>query len=176
MGEPLRAQAARGQALKNDLQTVLTSALAVVVLLLILGQTLGALKRVGTWEPRASSVLRARQEDPYVQLDRAVARATAATRATPARDPFGFGVAATPIQVRPVRSRPVKPVPPPPPILTAIVWDNDPRALIHWNNRDFTVRTSDLFAEFRVTSITRDHVVLDRSGVTLVLKRPLKGE
>jgi hypothetical protein len=75
--------------------------------------------------------------------------------------------------------RPVKVVAnaaPPVPILTAIVWDNDPRALVHWKDRDWTVREGGLFDEFLVVSITRDQVSLRRGDATLVLQRRNLGD
>jgi len=67
---------------------------------------------------------------------------------------------------------------PPPalPILTAIVWDNDPRALVHWKDREWTVREGGLFDEFLVVSITRDQVSLRRGDATLVLQRRNPGD
>jgi hypothetical protein len=42
--------------------------------------------------------------------------------------------------IAPVRPEPVVVAPPPPvPVLTAIVWDNDPRALVRWNGREWTI-------------------------------------
>ena len=77
-------------------------------------------------------------------------------------------------------SRPVKPIerpaPPAVPVLTAIVWDNDPRALVHWKDREWTVREGGLFDEFQVVSITRDQVSLRRGDATLVLQRRNLGD
>jgi hypothetical protein len=62
------------------------------------------------------------------------------------------------------------------PVLTAIVWDSDPRALIRWNEREWTVREGGLFDEFQVVRITRDHVTLRRGEETLELHRRNPGE
>jgi hypothetical protein len=56
------------------------------------------------------------------------------------------------------------------PVLTSIVWDADPRATIRFNGRDYSVRQAALFDDYRVVSITRDQVVLDRLGESLVLR------
>ena len=66
--------------------------------------------------------------------------------------------------------------PPPVPVLTAIVWDSDPRALVHWKDREWTVREGALFDEFQVVSITRDQVSLRRGDATLVLQRRNPGD
>ena len=63
------------------------------------------------------------------------------------------------------------------PVLTAILQaEDDPRALLHYADRDYTVKTGDQFADFKVISITADQVVLDRGGQRLILHRPTKGE
>ena len=62
------------------------------------------------------------------------------------------------------------------PLLTAIVWDNDPRALVRWKEREWTIRDGGLFDEFEVRGITRDQVTLVRGDETLVLKRHNPGE
>jgi len=92
------------------------------------------------------------------------------------RDPFTARptVAARSL-VRPVKVV-AKAAPPEVPILTAIVWDNDPRALVHWKDRDWTVREGGLFDEFLVVSITRDQVSLRRGDATLVLQRRNLGD
>ncbi len=76
-------------------------------------------------------------------------------------------------RVRRVTSKlPPKPVPPALPTLTAIVFDNDPRAIVRWNGRDWDVRQNALFDVFQVVSISRDQVVLRRGDESIVLKRP----
>jgi len=93
------------------------------------------------------------------------------------RDPFAFGNVAVASVDHAVRVHVVKPPPPPPqPVLTAIIWDNDPRALIRLNGREYTIHSGGLFAEYRVASITRSQVTLEKDGQSLVLNRPLKGE
>lgn len=140
------------------------------VLALVLNVTLAAVRTTGAWK-RARGTTAATGQNPYSALDQQLARRGAS--AVPAiRSPFAFGgiaVAALPVE-RP--RRPVVPPPPPVPVLTAIVWDADPRATIRYNGRDYSVRTSALFDEFRVVSISRDQVVLDRGGESLVLRLP----
>ena len=54
--------------------------------------------------------------------------------------------------------------------------ENNPSATIRWNGKDRTVQVNTLFDEFRVRSITRDQVILERGGETLVLQLPRKGD
>jgi hypothetical protein len=70
----------------------------------------------------------------------------------------------------------VTPVPEARPVLTAILTDNDPRALIRWKDREWTVREGGLFDEFQVLSITRDQVTLRRGDATVVLQRKNPGD
>jgi hypothetical protein len=65
---------------------------------------------------------------------------------------------------------------PPKPTLTSIVWDADPRATVRYEGNDYSVRANSLFADFRVTSITANQVVLDRNGEQIVLTLNPKGE
>ena len=62
------------------------------------------------------------------------------------------------------------------PLLTAIVWDDDPRALVRWNGREWTIREGGLFDEFQVVRISREQVTLRRGEATLVLHRRNPGE
>jgi len=62
------------------------------------------------------------------------------------------------------------------PQLTAILWDADPRAMIRYDGRDYTVRENSLFAEFRVASITKSNVTLERNGSPIVLSLRPRGE
>ncbi len=54
--------------------------------------------------------------------------------------------------------------------------ENNPSATIRWNRKDRTVQVNTLFDEFRVRSITRDQVTLERGGEILVLQLPRKGD
>lgn len=161
--------------MKLDPRSLIGPLVAALVLILTVQQTRSALQRAGHWGPsrRTSG---ARADNPYTRLDQAIAAAGAAATSGALRDPFAFGsvpVAATPHVTRP---KVVKPPKIPDPVLTAIIWDNDPRALIRFNGQDYTVRSGGQFAEFRVTNISRERVVLDKGGLPLVLNRPLKGE
>jgi hypothetical protein len=150
--------------------------LAAGVLAYVILQTGHAMERSGIWAPRRATATLVAKEDPYVRLDRVIAGAGGAPETGLVRDPF-FQTTAAPTALAPLRPRRVVvPGPPPKPVLTAIVWDNDARALVRWNGRDYTIRTNDLFDQFRVQSISREQVVLDRHGELTILKRPHEGE
>ena len=110
--------------------------------------------------------------DPFTTLDAALGRPRPGAGAI--RDPMSFAVAvtATADSGKPVFRRPVVPPPPERPVLTAIVFDSDPRALVRWKAREWTVRPGGLFDEYVVRAITRDQVTLQRGGETIVLQRP----
>src|SRR5262249_5216381 len=93
------------------------------------------------------------------------------------RDPFRFGPTPTAPPVHHVATATVS-APPrsAQPVLTSIVFDNDPQATIRYQDHDYSVRVNSLFAEFRVIGIARDHVTLDRAGETVALKLRPKGE
>jgi hypothetical protein len=159
---------------KPDLRGLIAPIAAFVLLAVTLLQTSDALRRAGAWraQDRAASEPR---PSPFEGLDREVARREALAPVRTERDPFDYRAAQ---QTRPTPAgapRP-RPAPPPPrPVLTAIIFDNDPRALVRFDGRDYTVRSNSLFAEYRVVRITRDEVVLDRGGESLVLRRPTGG-
>jgi len=150
---------------------------AVLVLGVILAQTLGALQVTGAFGWHAS-VPRASVAPAFLSLDRAIDRHDPSFTLAKLRDPFGYGHAAIdPTATARRAPRPKSaPVVPALPVLTAIVWDNDPRALVRWNQREWTVREGGLFDEFQVVSITRDQVTLRRGEETLVLNRRNPGE
>ena len=162
--------------MKNDARGLVAPLLAAVAMAVVISQTVVALRDSGAWEAKPARRSGAVAESPYTRMDREIGRISRAPVADNLRNPFAYGTAAAKRESGPVRPRPVIPAPPPVPVLTAILWDNDPRALIHWGERDYTVRSGDLFAEFRVTGISRDQVVLDRNGESLKLRRPTKGE
>ena len=63
------------------------------------------------------------------------------------------------------------------PVVTAIVSDDaDPRAVIRYEGRSYTVGAGGLFADYKVISVTADAVVLERAGQQLVFQRPKKGD
>ncbi len=161
--------------MRLDPRSLFAPLLAVAVLVLVMVLTTHALHRSGAWGGRPAPRAAVRTESSYARLDREIGRISRQGIADNLRDPFVYGGAPA-SAARPTKRRPPNPVPPPVPVLTAIVWDNDPRALIHWGDRDFTVRSGETFAEFRVVGITRDQVVLDHHGESVTLRRPIKGE
>ena len=148
---------------------------AIAVLITAGTQTVSALRVTGAfgWQTDAVPVA---VPPAYDAVNRALDRRDPRLALATVRDPFTARpmVAARPL-VRPVKVAANVP-PPEVPILTAIVWDNDPRALVHWKDRDWTVREGGLFDEFLVVSITRDQVSLRRGDATLVLQRRNLGD
>ena len=148
---------------------------AIAVLITAGTQTVSALRVTGAfgWQTDAVPVA---VPPAYDAVNRALDRRDPRLALATVRDPFTARptVAARPL-VRPVTVV-AKVAPPEVPILTAIVWDNDPRALVHWKDRDWTVREGGLFDEFLVVSITRDQVSLRRGDATLVLQRRNLGD
>jgi hypothetical protein len=158
--------------MKIDLRAVLAPLIALVILLVIVAQTTGAIRAAGTWAPRPARA--AGPVNPYVRIDGLLERAAAPGSAA-VRNPFAFGAATRPVTPA-VRPRPIQVVLPERPTLTSIVFDADPRATIRYEGRDYAVRQNGLFDEYQVTSITRDQVTLRRNGETLVLQLQRKGE
>lgn len=162
--------------MNRDLGRFLGPALAVALFAFVLWQTVHALQDAGVWRfgpPRAVALV----ADPLAALDGLIARAQGSTFDGAARDPFGYGAAAPrPGGDRPVVRRPVVPPPPAVPVLTAILYDYDPRAFVRWDGREYIVRSGSLFAEFEVLSIARDQVVLRRGTESIVLRRKPQGE
>lgn len=156
---------------------MLAPLIALVILAISFQVTRGALRTSGAWRT-ASRTPRIAVEDPYARIDRILARPTFGTVAVANRNPFLFGAApAAQVVHRPTGPRvPPKPREPERPLLTAILWDADPRALVRYDGRDYTVRESSLFAEFRVLSITQTQVTLDRNGSPIVLSLRPRGE
>src|SRR5207249_871402 len=90
------------------------------------------------------------------------------------RDPFGYG---RPAATRVVVQRHTVPTPPAQPVVTAIVTDADAaHAILVYEGTSYSVKSGDLFAQYRVLSITADAVVVDDGRQQLVLKRPTKGD
>jgi len=161
--------------MKIDPKMLVAPAIALVVLIVTLSQTLGALRSSGSWRTRARGP-RVMATDPYARLDYLLAQRPTDEIPKDVRNPFRYFSVAPPVAVRPAdRRRPVLVVPEKP-ILTAIVWDNDPRATIHFDGRDFSVRENSIFADFRVRSISNAQVVLERNGSPLVLTLRSKGD
>jgi type IV pilus biogenesis protein PilP len=142
-------------------------------LILIGAQTSNALRESGTWAPPPRPGRFA--ADPYASLDRAIGRAAAPMDPGPLRDPFSFGHA--PQAVRIVVHHSVVPTLPPLPVVTAIVTGaNQARAIVVYDGANYSVKEGDLFAHYKVISITAEQVVLEDGTGRLVLKRPSKGD
>jgi hypothetical protein len=162
--------------MRLDLVRLVGPLVAALVLVLVLQQTLGALRAGGVWGQRRASVAPA--ASPFARIEGLLAP-TASGPAAAVRDPFTFGHAPAPAATRrPAVARPAPaPVAPARPVLTSIVWlESNPSATLRWNGRDYPVQTNTLFDEFRVLSITRSQVTLVRGGEILVLQLPKKGE
>lgn len=139
-------------------------------------QTVGALHVTGAYGWQAEAVPVA-VPPVYESVDRALDRHDPRLSLDAVRDPFTARAPALALVLRPMRASAPDTLPAPAlPILTAIVWDNDPRALVHWKDREWTIREGGLFDEFEVMSITRDQVSLRRGDATLVLQRRKPGD
>jgi len=150
--------------------------LAAAVFAFVTAQTMAALQESGVWNFSSRRAFTP-PPDPLLALDGVIAKVQSVTFSGAVRNPFGYGAATPrPNPTRPVVRRPVTPKPPPVPVLTAIVYDADPRAIVHWNGRDYTVRRGGLFDDFIVLSIGRDQVVLRRGSESIVLRRQPQGE
>jgi len=162
--------------MRFDLARLLGPLVAALVLILILQQTLGALRTAGVWDQRRSAAAPA--ANPFAQIEGLLAPATKGQRVA-LRDPFVFVRAATHVAPPPPEVAQPEPLPvaPAQPVLTSIVWlESNPSATLSWNGRDYPVQTNTLFDEFLVQSITRTQVTLVRGGETLVLQLPTKGD
>jgi len=154
-------------------ETWLPPLVALAVLVAAGAQTVAALRVTGAfgWQ---TEVVPVAVPPAYESVNRALDRHDPRFTLAAVRDPF---TTRAPVAVRVPSVKSAEAVAPPAlPILTAIVWDNDPRALVHWKDRDWTVREGGLFDEFVVLSITRDQVNLRRGDATLVLQRRNPGD
>lgn len=164
--------------MKVDARVLIAPLIAIVLLVLTVRQTSEALKSSGAWRrPTLSAV---RPVDPYARIDFILGQEQHAVDPARMRDPFSYGQAAvtnTP-RPRPVQPRPTPPVEPPKPVLTSITWsgDQDPRATIRYNGRDYSVGVGSLFSDFRVVSIQQTHVVLEHNGERTALTLRSKGD
>jgi hypothetical protein len=140
-------------------------------------QIVGALRVTGAFGWQAETMPVA-VPPPYESVNRALDRHDPRLAIATVRDPFS---ARTPTPAR-TPARPSRriglaaPAAPGLPVLTAIVWDSDPRAVVHWKDREWTVREGGLFDEFQVLTISRDQVSLRRGDATLVLQRRNPGD
>lgn len=145
--------------------------LALAVFAFVTAQTLAALQASGVWSFAARRAW-VPPPDPLAALDGVIAKVQSAAFPGAARDPFGYVVVAPrPDPTRTVVRRPVVPQPPPVPVLTAIIFDTDPRAIVRWKGHEYTVRRNGLFEEFVVESIGPDQVVLRHGQEDIVLRR-----
>ena len=166
--------------MNRDPGTWISPIVALAVLVAAVLQTLGALGASGAFGWRSARPL-PKVPPAYQAIERALDRRDPHFTFEGMRDPFMYGRPAgdnegrAPVPV-PVRPHLVVQAPEPVPVVTAIVFDSDPRALVHWKDRDWTVRQGGLFDEFQVLSITRDQVTLRRGDAELVLKRRKPGE
>jgi len=147
------------------------------VLVLVVSETVAGLGVTGAFGWRVQP-LKVEVPPAFLAVDAALAGLEGRTPPDGLRDPFVFTrppaasvarVAARP-QPRPLPAAEVQP------LLTAIVWDDDPRALVRWKGREWTIREGGLFDEFQVVRISRDQVFLRRADATLVLTRRNPGE
>ncbi len=161
--------------MRFDLSRLVGPLVAALVLVLILQQTIGALRAGGVWgQPHGTA---APPASPFTRIEGLLA-ADAGDPPAALRDPFSFGRAPAPVPARrpAARSAPA-PAAPARPVLTSIVWlESNPSATLRWNGRDYPVQTNTLFDEFRVQNITRNQVTLVRGGETFVLQLPKKGD
>ena len=161
--------------MNRDATGLLTLLVALALLAVVGVQTYGALRDSDALGAGGAARPR-RPDDPYVALDRWLAVQTPPVQPASLRDPFAFGPAPAPVAAAPRVRKHAPPPPEPKPVLTAIVFDADPRAVLHWKDRDWTVRSGALFDEFQVLGITRDQVTLQRGAETIILQRKPQGE
>ena len=166
--------------MNRDIGALLTPVVAIALFGVVALQTMQALRASGAWDGalQASAAAPAPSAaDPFSPLGALLVRPQPELPAGPLRDPFTLGGAPAPTpSARPIVRKPAAPPAPARPVLTAIVWDNDPRAIVRWQGRDLTVRSGGLFDEFQVVDITRDHVTLTRGTETIVLERKPQGD
>ncbi len=159
--------------MKIDPRRLIGPLAAFLLLAFTLQQTSDALRRSGAWRKHESSARKT--VSPFARLDTELSRRAQLETTAPERDPFDFQKTRTTQATTARRPQPRTPAPAPRPVLTAIIFDNDPRALVRFDGRDYTVRDNSLFADYRVVRITREEVVLDKGGESLVLRRPTGG-
>jgi hypothetical protein len=161
------------------LQMALVPLLALAVFAFITFQTMGALKASGAWsgvleKHRGGFVPQA--EDPFGPIASLLDHPQPPLPAS-IREPFVLGSAPGAVASHaPVARKPAKPAAPAQPVLTAIVWDADPRAIVRWQGRDWTVHSGALFDEFQVVAITPTQVTISRGGQSIVLQRKPPGD
>lgn len=165
--------------MKRDWTTWFSPVVALAVLVTVGVQTNAALRvtgAFGTGGTTASTPM----SPAFRTLEAALDRQDAGVVREGLRDPFRFArpVADTPAAA-PDRTEPrprTAPAVEARPVLTAILFDDDPRALIRWKDREWTIRQGGLFDDFVVVGITRDQVTLRRGESSIVLRRPTPGD
>lgn len=164
--------------MNRDLRAWIPGIIAGFLLILVGGETLNAFQRSGRihWTRVAKPSFS--PSDPYARLERVLSMPDQPPSLAGMRDPFQYGRG--PVVVRTTHTGtaegPVQPPTPSRPVVTAILSDpSDPRAIVVYEGRSYTVRSGDLFAEFKVVSISGDGVVLDNGQNRFTLQRPKKG-
>jgi hypothetical protein len=159
--------------MKLDLRGFIAPVLALALLGITVQHTMQALHTAGTWRTR--TVETPPPTDPYALFD-AVLSAPQIDVPDDLRNPLDYQARVVPRpRPTPPRRRPPVEQPDPVPVLTAIIWDADPRATVRYRDRDFSIRENGLFADYQVLRITQDQVVLQRNGERIVLTLP-KGD
>lgn len=168
--------------MRFDIRQFFAPLVAVLVLALTVTQTVSAVKSAGVWQSRGKGSTIA-PVDPYAVLDAELMRTQTQPPLAEMRDPLGYAGTRVAVNTGPRVPRPTKTVATTPaipiaprPVLTSIIWDNDPRATIRYDGRDFSVRENSLFADFKVSKITSTQVVLERRGAPMVLSLRSKGD
>jgi len=151
---------------------LLRAAGAGVMLALILVQSAGA-PHVHSGRSRFATAA-VRPDDPYLSLENQLQRADPRIPFGSLRDPFSYlGTGAPRWHGTPVAE--TVPTLSPRPVVTAIVWDADPRVMLRLDGHDYTVRTGSVFADYQVVSISQDQVSLAQGDVMFILTLPQKG-
>lgn len=159
--------------MNHDLGTWAARIVTLAVLAAVGAQTLAALGVTGAFE-RSGATVMVPVPPAYQAVDRALDRRESRQPVAALRDPFEFSLPRRALSAPAAVRRPAGVDSAP--LLTAILWDNDPRALVRWKDREWTIRDGGLFDEFQVVGITRDAVTLLRGGSTIVLQRKTPGE
>ena len=148
---------------------------ALVALLLLSLETGDALRQGGA--AKANPVTSAQLDDPVADFERRLAARDPHPAPADLRDPFRFSSGQVAARA-PARARPVAdpPVTIPAPVLTAIIWDEDPRASIRWNGRDYMVKANSQISDYQVILIGRDRILVAHGGESMVLRLHRTGE
>jgi hypothetical protein len=175
VGDALRPQTDGNPPENLELKIALGPIIAVALLIVIGFQTSDAMRQSGNW--RTKPTTRVRSVDPYAGLDAQLARQVASPLPATMRDPFGYGRIAE-VNPRPIVHVKLAPPPAPRPDLTGVITDGaEVRAILRFEDRSYSVKTGDTFADFKVVNITAEQVVLDRkNGERIVLTRTPKGD